>query len=405
MRNIFLICFLFFAIAPQSAVLAQNDCGDNARSYINANISTNGIRAITGAKMNTALNKILDAMLCRDTIATILQDSVFVEIQQDSILSFTIFGENFKDTIRTSGSTGSSGWGLSGNSVGISDYIGTNNTQDLRIKVNNVTQSVINTLGNVFFYGLDTIDSFVEGSDYILTWSPTGEIKRISSDSLSDVAFRVTQNGLSYTGGNLEFGGLLIHPTIVDINTNPLLLDAGGFYNYLTGGYTGEGAGYFSVPEIASIGAGITGHGVTTLAKHIGTTDIRGEHVYNNQFQTNRYNGFINSYNATDLDISRWIYNNEPAGESIGITLNGNGFQLFSGQNAGAPNWTNANLFKVTHGGTDLFQVKTNGINGKLDDYDNDADAGANGLIQGDFYETSSTNTLGLPAGVVMKKQ
>ena len=408
MKQIFLFFsfVLIFAIAPQSKVLAQNDCGDNARSYVNANISTNGIRAITGAKMNTALNKIIDAIICRDTLATILQDSVFVEIQEDSILSFTVFGQNFKDTIRITGGGGGTGWGLSGNSVGGFDYIGTNNLQDFRIKVNNVPQGLIDTDGDVYLYGIDTIDSFLEGVDYIMTWSPTGELRRISSDSIADITFRLTQNGLNYTGGNLELGGQLLHPTVIDINSNPLLLDAGGFYNYLTGGYTGVGAGYFSIPSIASIGAGITGHTVSTLAKHIGTNELRGEHMYSDQTQVGRYNGFINTYDATDLDISRWIYNNQPVGESIGITLNSNGFNLFTGHNGLAPNWTNANLFKIAHGGLDLFQVKTNGnINLRLNAYDDDTDAGANGLVQGDLYETSATNTLGLPAGVIMRKQ
>lgn len=94
----FLSVLVFFAFAPQSN--AQNDCGDNARSYVNANITTNGIRAITGAKMNVALNKIIDAIICRDSLATILQDSLTIEIEDDSILSFTIFGQTVKDTIR-----------------------------------------------------------------------------------------------------------------------------------------------------------------------------------------------------------------------------------------------------------------------------------------------------------------
>lgn len=242
------------------------------------------------------------------------------------------------------------------------------------------------------------------GSKYLYT--NTGGEGKILVDSLKAYTNRETQNGLTYLGGNTELGGNLIHPTVIDINSNPLLLDAGGFYNYLTGGYTGVGAGYFSVPSIASISAGITGHSVSTLAKHIGTNELSGVHMYSDQTQVERYNGFINTYNPTDLDISRWIYNDEPNANSLGMTLNSDGFNLFTGQNPSAPNWTNANLFKITHGGLDLFQVKTNGnINLRLNAYDDDTDAGANGLVQGDLYETSATNTLGLPAGIVMRKQ
>ena len=40
-----------------------------------------------------------------------------------------------------------------------------------------------------------------------------------------------------------------------------------------------------------------------------------------------------------------------------------------------------------------------------LPSYDNDAAAGTAGLTSGRLWKTSSTNTLGLPAGVVMVKQ
>ena len=40
-----------------------------------------------------------------------------------------------------------------------------------------------------------------------------------------------------------------------------------------------------------------------------------------------------------------------------------------------------------------------------LSSYNDDAHAGANGLISGTLYQTSATNTLGLPQGVVMIKQ
>ena len=111
----FLSVLVFFAFAPQSN--AQNDCGDDARSYVNANITTNGIRAITGAKMNVALNKIIDAIICRDSLATILQDSITIEIQQDSILSVTIFGQTVKDTIRNVGGSGGGGVGTPTNGL------------------------------------------------------------------------------------------------------------------------------------------------------------------------------------------------------------------------------------------------------------------------------------------------
>ena len=56
--------------------------------------------------------------------------------------------------------------------------------------------------------------------------------------------------------------------------------------------------------------------------------------------------------------------------------------------------------------GNNVFSISPTGeIKVLLNAYDDDTDAGANGLVQGDLYETSATNTLGLPRGIVMRKQ
>ena len=408
MKQIFLFFsfVLIFAIAPQSKVLAQNDCGDNARSYVNANISTNGIRAITGAKMNTALNKIIDAIICRDTLATILQDSVFVEIQEDSILSFTVFGQNFKDTIRITGGGGGTGWGLSGNSVGGFDYIGTNNLQDFRIKVNNVPQGLIDTDGDVYLYGIDTIDSFLEGVDYIMTWSPTGELRRISSDSIADITFRLTQNGLNYTGGNLELGGDIQHPTIINTSENITLfqndpLSAMGFYpvNSLSDQWLLiTGSSDFRIATVNSFKDTTLGN--ESIGCAIDIKDLSG---------SGKQKGFSNIYYvATNSHQSYWHYTNPSTSEQLYMGLDDfTGFTIVPNGTGLVDPYLGTSIFLVKNtSGNNVFSISPSGeIKVLLNAYDDDVDAGANGLVQGDLYETSATNTLGLPVGVIMRKQ
>lgn len=410
MKQIFLFFsfVLIFAIAPQSKVLAQNDCGDNARSYVNANISTNGIRAITGAKMNTALNKIIDAIICRDTLATILQDSVFVEIQEDSILSFTVFGQNFKDTIRITGGGGGTGWGLSGNSVGGFDYIGTNNLQDFRIKVNNVPQGLIDTDGDVYLYGIDTIDSFLEGVDYIMTWSPTGELRRISSDSIADITFRLTQNGLNYTGGNLELGGDIQHPTIINTSENITLfqndpLSAMGFYPI--GSFSDQWVMLTNVgTHIASVNAfKDTTIGNEGIGCSIDINDAMG-------FYPGKEKTFSNHYDvATNNMSSYWHYKNPATSEQIFFNLDDvTGYTISPFGTGFIDPYAGTSVLLVENTtGNDIFKISPLGkITELLPAYADDAAAGVAGLTAGDVYQTDGTGAAPLNvAGIRMIKQ
>lgn len=57
MKRFFYLLTMLFTLQ----ISAQSITVDSARNYINTNINTNGLRAITGLKMNTALNLILSA--------------------------------------------------------------------------------------------------------------------------------------------------------------------------------------------------------------------------------------------------------------------------------------------------------------------------------------------------------
>ena len=319
----FLSVLVFFAFAPQSN--AQNDCGDNARSYVNANITTNGIRAITGAKMNVALNKIIDAIICRDSLATILQDSLTIEIEDDSILSFTIFGQTVKDTIRNVGG----------------------------------------------------------GGGGIVT--PT--------------------NGLTTISGDVGLGGTLVQPTVINMDDKSLLFQNSPF-NFM--GFSPFGSLSDQWVMVTNVGTHIT------AVNAIKDTTIGNESIgcsinINDVFGTGKEKTFSNSYNvATNSMLSYWHYKNPATSEQIYFSLDditGYTIQPFGTGLANPYAGTSVLLVKNTSG-NDIFKIAPNGkINVNIDAYDDDADAGTNGLVSGDIYETSATNTLGLPAGVLMKKQ
>jgi hypothetical protein len=64
------------------------------------------------------------------------------------------------------------------------------------------------------------------------------------------------------------------------------------------------------------------------------------------------------------------------------------------------PDYT-GNLFEIIKNSVSIFKINSNGIKRfELPIYDNDADAIANGLIIGDAYELSATNTYSLPVGL-----
>ena len=115
-RNMKKILFILLAISLNS--YSQN-CDTTARRYVDTYITTNGTRAITGARLNQALNKILDAVDCvdgggvsqsalNDSITTLKNirkvDSIYKNSAKDSIV-FKINGLRYsiKDSVGSGG--------------------------------------------------------------------------------------------------------------------------------------------------------------------------------------------------------------------------------------------------------------------------------------------------------------
>ena len=81
---------------------------------------------------------------------------------KDSFKLITEFAaKRYADQI--SGSGGTSGWGLNGNSITTSNYLGSNNNRSLRLKTNGIERLVIDSNGNVGIGTLHPIYPFEVG--------------------------------------------------------------------------------------------------------------------------------------------------------------------------------------------------------------------------------------------------
>lgn len=77
-KILFLLTMFIFANAK-----SQDTCINDARIYTNTNITANGVRAITGAKLNTSLNKIIDAIDC-------VGGGVFVATDSNTVINYNV---------------------------------------------------------------------------------------------------------------------------------------------------------------------------------------------------------------------------------------------------------------------------------------------------------------------------
>jgi len=91
-KILFLLTMFIFANAK-----SQDTCITDARTYTNTNITQNGVRAITAQKLNTSLNKIIDAIECVD-------GGVFISTDSNTVVNYDVL--NSQNTPPVSPSTG-----------------------------------------------------------------------------------------------------------------------------------------------------------------------------------------------------------------------------------------------------------------------------------------------------------
>lgn len=231
-------------------------------------------------------------------------------------------------------------------------------------------------------------------------WTHTGGIGRFTVDDIVRTA-RNGVNGQDSTG----LGGNLTQNT--EINTNS--------FNYNTVNYQG-----------------ISGYQLTSLntngcTKNIAIATLDASFNYIMQTVSNidtctgnirQFNGYaVNSTGEERLYSAG--YNTTSGKGRLDITLKGTTTGAindlatidFGGNSDNVANSTvitimredgfNGDILDVKNNNVTKFLIKSDGNKDfKLPIYDNDSDAITNGLVVGDVYELSNTNTYGLPAGI-----
>lgn len=227
-KILFLLTMFIFANAK-----SQDTCINDARIYTNTNITANGVRAITGAKLNTSLNKIIDAIDC-------VGGGVFIATDSNTVINYNVLnsqnappvspiaGDTYlvgtvptgawvghaKDIATWDGSAWtfidgvqgdylynttnlltyiyrSGNWvqtgGIpalnNGNTISSGLRIGTNNLKSLTFETNNVPISRFDSIGNFYLYNTpngDINDTFV-----VVQNPTTGKVSKVGKSNFA----------------------------------------------------------------------------------------------------------------------------------------------------------------------------------------------------------------------------
>lgn len=313
-KILFLLTMFIFANAK-----SQDTCINDARIYTNTNITANGVRAITGAKLNTSLNKIIDAIDC-------VGGGVFIATDSNTVINYNVLnsqnappvspiaGDTYlvgtvptgawvghaKDIATWDGSAWtfidgvqgdylynttnlltyiyrSGNWvqtgGIpalnNGNTISSGLRIGTNNLKSLTFETNNVPISRFDSIGNFYLYNTPLGNS---NDTFVVVQNPTnGKLSKIGKSNFAG------GGGVPLTGtevGNPVTGDIEFYKTGEDIsafikyNNVDALFMFGSNEQYVSGSalhYRVDGAdNYIDInPDMVNISSMDTGfHGI-----------------------------------------------------------------------------------------------------------------------------------------------
>ena len=241
------------------------------------------------------------------------------------------------------------------------------------------------------------------GSKYLYT--NTGGEGKILVDSVATRARVYWRNGVNGQD-SMGLGGSIVQPTTINVDGFQTIFSYGalsgmGFVPNLTlreQWLLITGSSDFRIATVNAFRDTTSGN--ESIGCAIDITDLSG---------SGKAKGFGNKYYpATNNHQSYWHYNNPSTSEQLYMGLDDfTGFTITPNGGGLVDPYLGTSIFLVKNtSGNNVFSISPTGeIKVLLNAYDDDTDAGANGLVQGDLYETSATNTLGLPRGIVMRKQ
>ena len=249
----------------------------------------------------------------------------------------------------------------------------------------------------------ETFPALNSGIGLKYLYTNTGGEGKILVDSIATRVRAYWTNGVNGQD-SLGLGGDLVQSTYINLNGFPLNFQNGSLSGF---GYYPFGARkqYLMLDDLNNNLATISTSKDTT----VGAETLTSGNTMINLGNGNEV-GFYNNYNLVgNTTNTYWQRKSNTGGGYISMGIGEtNGFAIAPFGSGGANPYTGTNIFTVNlPNTTTVFTIKTNGIiNEVLPAYADDADAGANGLVAGDRYQTSGAGSAPLNVqGIVMIKQ
>jgi hypothetical protein len=248
----------------------------------------------------------------------------------------------------------------------------------------------------------ETFPTLNSGIGLKYLYTNTGGEGKILVDSIATRVRAYWTNGVNGQD-SLGLGGDLVQNTNVALNGYSMTFlnsPLSGFGSYPFG----SRQQYVMIDDLNNNLANITISNETLLGNEHITSGVSVKGLVSNSEA-----GFFNTYTlALDEQATYWRKFTSADGEIFVALTKDDGLVIAPFAQVGVNTYLGDNIFKIVNtSNADVFKVKINGIiNEQIPSYADDADAGANGLIQGDVYQTNGTGSAPLNiAGIRMIKQ
>jgi hypothetical protein len=252
----------------------------------------------------------------------------------------------------------------------------------------------------------ETFPTLNSGIGLKYLYTNTGGEGKILVDSIATRVRAYWTNGVNGQD-SLGLGGSIVQPTTINVDNFQTVFQKGGLsaMGFVPNGSLSEqwlliaGSSDFRIATANTFRDTTIGN--ESIGCSINIKDLSGGGIQK---------GFSNKYYVPTNDMqSYWHFNNSVSGQSLYMSLNDNNGFVITPYDIGLTSpFAGSTIFMVNNiSGNSVFSIAPNGIiNEQVPSYADDADAGTNGLIQGDVYQTNGTGSAPLNiAGIRMIKQ
>ena len=245
----------------------------------------------------------------------------------------------------------------------------------------------------------ETFPTVTSGIGIKYLYTNTGGEGKILVDSIKNYIHQFTQNGLTYTSsGNTELGGILNQNTTIELDGYNFFLNSGFF----TG--NGTASGHSNTPlNVSFMGANKPSLQtvISSLSRIDGSGVIMSSMSIENNSTQKRVDFAMEGDTISGNVFSQWRISDDANASYVDFFADdARGFYIEQLDIFDRDLFTLRNILKYKkRAGSEVLELT-------LPQYQDDADAGANGLTSGDTYQTNGAGASPLNvAGIVMIKQ